>query len=320
MKEGHQLNIFNILYQVDSVMYFPILIIVMAIAGLYFTGKTRGVQIRLFGESLRIILEPPDDENSVSSLQAMLVSTTSRVGTGNIVGVSTAICLGGPGACFWMWLMCIIGASSAFIESTLAQIYKRKDHEGSSYGGPAYYIEQGLNRPKLAIVFCIFLIMTYAMGFNLLCSYNLQSTFIDYSFYNPNSTPLIIGALLAITTAYCLLGGGKRIIKITGTVVPFMGISYIVVALIIILMNYQNIPAMFYQIFQDAFNFQSIFGGVAGSCMVYGIKRGLFSNEAGVGSAPNASASANVSHPAKRDWCKHYPSTSTHCFYVQPLH
>lgn len=138
------------------------------------------------------------------------------------------------------------------------------------------------------------------MGFNLLCSYNLQSTFIDYSFYNPSSTPIIIGAILATITAYCLLGGGKRIIKITGTVVPFMGISYVLVALIIILMNYQNIPAMFYMIFQDAFNFQSIFGGVAGSCMVYGIKRGLFSNEAGVGSAPNASASANVSHPAKQ--------------------
>lgn len=147
------LNIVNILNQVDDVMYFPILIIVMAIVGLYFTCRTRGVQIRLFGESIRILLEPPDDKNAVSSLQAMLVSTASRVGTGNIIGVSTAICIGGPGACFWMWLMCIIGASSAFIESTLAQIYKKKDHEGNSYGGPAYYIEQGLNKPKLAIIF-----------------------------------------------------------------------------------------------------------------------------------------------------------------------
>ena len=230
----------------------------------------------------------------------MLVSTASRVGTGNIIGVSTAICLGGPGACFWMWLMCIIGASSAFVESTLAQIYKRKDENGQFYGGPAYYIEQGLNKPKIAALFCIFLIATYAVGFNLLCSYNLQSTFIDYSFYNANTTPILIGAILAILTGYCLLGGGKRIVKVTGTIVPVMGIIYVAIAAIIILINYANIPAMLIMIFENAFDFQSIAGGFVGSCLVYGIKRGLFSNEAGVGSAPNASASASVSHPAKQ--------------------
>lgn len=201
------MNIINFLNQIDDVMYFPILIIVMALAGLYFTTRTRGVQIRLFGESLRLLLEPPAEESSVSSLQAMLVSTASRVGTGNIVGVSTAICLGGPGACFWMWLMCIIGSSSAFVESTLAQIFKKKDSDGQPYGGPAFYIEQGLNKPKLAILFSIFLILTYGVGFNLLTSYNLQSTFIDYSFYNPSLTPYIIGAVVAVLTAYCILGG-----------------------------------------------------------------------------------------------------------------
>lgn len=294
------LDVVFILDQIDSVMYYPILIIVMAIAGLYFTARTRGIQIRLFRESIRILMEPPDDENSVSSLQAMLVSTASRVGTGNIIGVSTAICLGGPGACFWMWVMCIIGAASAFVESTLAQIYKRKDSEGHFYGGPAYYIEHGLHKHKLALLFCVFLIATYAVGFNLLCSYNLQSTFMDYPFYHPTITPIIIGALLAIITGYCLLGGGKRIVKITGTIVPLMGLSYVAICLIVILFNIQNVPSMFLLIFQDAFDFQSILGGVAGSCMVYGIKRGLYSNEAGVGSAPNASASANVSHPAKQ--------------------
>lgn len=147
------IDIVYILNQIDGVLYFPILIIVMAVAGLYFTLKTRGVQIRLFVESLRILFEPSGDESSVSSLQAMLVSTASRVGTGNIIGVSTAICLGGPGAVFWMWLMCIIGASSAFIESTLAQIFKRKDKDGNFYGGPAYYIEQGLKKPKIAALF-----------------------------------------------------------------------------------------------------------------------------------------------------------------------
>lgn len=292
--------IVTILTEIDNVMYFPILIIVMAIAGLYFTIRTKGVQVRLFRESLRLLLEPSGDDNAVSSLQAMLVSTASRVGTGNIIGVSTAICIGGPGACFWMWVMCIIGASSAFIESTLAQIYKRKDENGSFYGGPAYYIEQGLKNHKLAIIFCICLIATYAVGFNLLCSYNLQSTFIEYSFYNPSTTPAIIGFILAILTGYCLLGGGKRIVSVTSTVVPLMGVSYVIVALIVIAFNYANIPSMFILIFQDAFDFKSIAGGIVGSCLVYGIKRGLFSNEAGVGSAPNASASANVTHPVKQ--------------------
>ena len=199
-----------------------------------------------------------------------------------------------------MWVMCIIGASSAFIESTLAQVFKQRDHTGHAYGGPAYYIEEGLNNKKLAVLFCIFLIMTYAIGFNMLCSFNLQSTFVEYPFYNPTTTPILIGAILAILTGYCLLGGGKRIIRITSTVVPFMGIAYVAIALIVILFNIQHIPAMFSLIFKDAFDFTSIFGGIAGSCMVYGIKRGLFSNEAGVGSAPNASASANVSHPAKQ--------------------
>ncbi len=294
------IDLLTILTQIDDFMYFPLLIIVMAAAGLYFTIRTKGVQIRLSIESVRLILEPKEDDNSVSSLQAMLVSTASRVGTGNIIGVSTAICLGGPGACFWMWIMCIIGASSAFMESTLAQIYKRKDNDGQAYGGPAYYIEKGLKQHKLAILFCICLIATYALGFNLLCSYNLQSTFIDYPFYNPTVTPLIIGGIIAIITGYCLMGGGNRIIKVTGTVVPIMGVAYVAVALIVILINYQNIPSMFVLIFQDAFDFKSIAGGIVGSCLVYGIKRGLFSNEAGVGSAPNASASANVSHPAKQ--------------------
>lgn len=300
LKDEFMIDLLTILTQIDDFMYFPVLIIVMAAAGLYFTFTTKGVQIRLAIESVRLILEPKEDQNSVSSLQAMLVSTASRVGTGNIIGVSTAICLGGPGACFWMWIMCIIGASSAFMESTLAQIYKRKDEKGHAYGGPAYYIEKGLKQHKLAILFCICLIATYALGFNLLCSYNLQSTFMDYSFYNPAVTPLIIGGILALITGYCLMGGGKRIIKVTGTVVPIMGVAYVAVALIVILINYQNIPPMFLLIFEDAFDFKSIAGGIVGSCLVYGIKRGLFSNEAGVGSAPNASASAKVSHPAKQ--------------------
>lgn len=291
--------ILETLNTIDSVMYYPVLIIVMAIAGCCFTVLTRGVQFRLFRESCRLVMEP-SGEGKVSSFQALMVSTASRVGTGNIVGVSTAICLGGPGACFWMWLMCIIGAASAFMESTLAQIYKRKDKDGACYGGPAYYIEKALHARWLAMIFCVFLIATYAVGFNLLCSYNLQSTFAVYSFYDKVTTPVIVGAVLAALVGYCLLGGGKRIVKLTSVIVPFMGISYVAISLIVILVNITNVPAMFAEIFRDAFDFQAIFGGVAGSCLIYGIKRGLYSNEAGVGSAPNASASADVTHPVKQ--------------------
>ncbi len=291
--------IVDTLNAIDNVMYYPILIIVLVFAGGYFTILTRGVQIRMFRESCRLVMEPSEN-GQVSSFQALMVSTASRVGTGNIIGVSTAICLGGPGACFWMWVMCIIGASSAFMESTLAQIYKQRAKDGSCYGGPAYYIEKALHARWLSIVFCIFLIATYAVGFNLLCAYNLQSTFAVYPFYDSQRTPVAIGIILAVLVGYCLLGGGKRIVHMTSLIVPFMGISYVVISLIVILLNITHVPAMFAEIFRDAFNFKAIFGGVSGSCLIYGVKRGLYSNEAGVGSAPNASASASVTHPVKQ--------------------
>ncbi len=290
----------DILDKIDSVMYYPILIIVMALAGIYFTILTKGVQIRLFAESVRLLKEPAEDKKNISSLQAMLVSTASRVGTGNIVGVSTAICLGGPGACFWMWIMCIIGAASAFIESTLAQIYKRKDPDGNAYGGPAYYIDKAFHTKKMSKIFCVFLIATYAIGFNLLCSFNLQTSFQTYKFYDEMTTPYIVGFVIALLVGICIMGGGKRIVKFTSLIVPVMGVLYVLVSFIVIGVNIKNVPAMFSDIFSDAFDFKAIFGGMAGSCMILGIKRGLYSNEAGVGSAPNASASAHVSHPVKQ--------------------
>ena len=291
----------KILTTIDDTLYYPILIIIMAAAGLLFTVRTRGVQIRKFRESCRLILERPADGTNVSSFQALMVSTASRVGTGNIIGVSTAICLGGPGAVFWMWLMCIIGAASAFIESTLSQIYKQRDKDGGCYGGPAYYIQRAVRgRRWLSVLFCFFLLATYAFGFQMLCSFNLQSSFAVYSFYNEKITPAIIGAILALFTGYCLFGGGKRILHLTEIVVPFMGLFYVMIALIVIVAHIRFIPFMFKEIFTDAFDFRAIFGGISGSCMIYGIKRGLYSNEAGVGSAPNASASAEVSHPVKQ--------------------
>lgn len=294
------MNITDIFNTIDDNLYFPILVIILAAAGLFFTFRTRFVQIRLFGTACKLIVEKPASAQKVSSFQALMVSTASRVGTGNIVGVSTAICIGGPGACFWMWLMCIIGASSAFIESTLAQIFKQKDKEGHSFGGPAYYIEKALKLPVIAAIFCIFLIATYGFGFNMLCSYNLQSSFAIYDFYDPTWTPVIIGAILAVLVGFCVMGGGKRIVKLTEKIVPAMGVAYVLISLIIVFANVTRIPETFGLIFENAFDFPSIFGGITGSCMILGIKRGLFSNEAGVGSAPNASASADVTHPVKQ--------------------
>ncbi len=228
-----------------------------------------------------------------------MVSTASRVGTGNIVGVSTALCLGGFGSVFWMWLIAIIGSASAFVESTLAQIYKKKGPDGS-YGGPAYYIQTAFRNKPLAIIFSVFLILTYGFGFNMLASYNLQSTFSSYGFYNPEISPWIIGLILAVIVGYCLMGGGSRVIKVTSFLVPIMGVAYILVAILVVVLNIKALPGVFSTIFSEAFNFEAIFGGFSGSCVMFGIKRGLFSNEAGVGSAPNASASAEVAHPAKQ--------------------
>ncbi len=284
---------------INDALYSYILIIILVFGGLYFTLRTKFVQFRLLKEQFRAVMEKPKDGNGVSSFQALMVSTASRVGTGNIIGVSTALCLGGFGSVLWMWVIAIAGSASAFIESTLAQIYKRKGPDGS-YGGPAYYIETALHSKPLAIIFSVLLILTYGFGFNMLASYNLQSTFSSYNFYDEKTTPWIIGLIVAVVVGYCLFGGGKRVIKVTSTLVPLMGVAYILVALVIVFMNVGLLPDIFKTIFTEAFNFEAIFGGFSGSCVMYGIKRGLFSNEAGVGSAPNASASAEVNHPVKQ--------------------
>lgn len=289
----------NFISNLNDALYSYILIVLLVLGGLFFTIKTKFVQFRLFKEQIKAVTEKPSDRKGVSSFQALMVSTASRVGTGNIIGVSTALCLGGFGSVFWMWVIAIIGSASAFVESTLAQIYKKKGPDGC-YGGPAYYIQTALKNKPLAIIFAIFLILTYGFGFNMLASYNLQSTFSEYSFYNTETTPWIIGLIIAIIVGYCLLGGGSRVIKVTTLLVPVMGVAYIAVSAIIVLINIKMLPSVFQQIFTQAFDFNSILGGFSGSCVMYGIKRGLFSNEAGVGSAPNASASAEIDHPAKQ--------------------
>lgn len=285
---------------ISSFLYTPWIIILLLFAGIYFTICTRFVQFRLFGESIRVVAEKPKEKEAVSSFGALMVSTASRVGTGNIIGVSVAICCGGYGAVFWMWVIAILGGASAFIESTLAQIYKKRDKDGSSYGGPSYYIEAAMKKRWLGVIFAVSLILTYAGGYNLLASYNLQSTFSSFSFYSADKTPYVIGVILAVLFAVCVLGGGKRLTKITGVLVPVMGAFYVIVSLIVIVMNIGLLPGVLGKIFTQAFDFKAIFGGFTGSAMMYGIKRGLYSNEAGMGSAPNAAATADVSHPVKQ--------------------
>lgn len=293
----------NILTSVNDFMYtYPLLILLVG-AGVYFTVRTRFVQGRLLGEAFRVLLERAevkDGKKQVSSFQALMISTASRVGTGNIAGIATAIAAGGPGAVFWMWVMAVIGSASAFIESTLAQVYKVKD--GKDFrGGPSYYMEKALGKRYLGIIFSILLIICFAYGFNGLQSFNMSSS-LEYYFpgYADSIYPAVIGAVLAAATAFVIFGGVHRIGFITSVIVPVMAGGYLIMGLATMVMNAERIPEVFALIFREAFDGRAIFGGFAGSAVVIGIKRGLFSNEAGMGSAPNASASAAVSHPAKQ--------------------
>lgn len=278
-------------------LYGYILIILLIAAGVYFSFRTGFVQLRLLGESIRIIKEPRKDKASVSSFQALMVSTASRVGTGNIVGVTGAIIAGGAGAVFWMWLIAIIGSASAFVESTLAQIYKKKGAHGS-YGGPAYYIKDTLHAPVLGGAFAVFLILTYMGGFNALASFNMTD-FVSSCIPGKNST-VVIGIVIAVLAGTVILGGSRRISKITEVMVPVMAVFYILAAVIVVAMNIENLPMVFKRIFSEALSPRSAFGGFMGAAMTNGIKRGLYSNEAGIGSAPNAAAAADVSHPVKQ--------------------
>ena len=287
----------SIVGTISGWLYGYILIALLILAGLYFTVRTGFIQFRLLGESIRVIKEPKKDRDAISSFQALMVSTASRVGTGNIVGVTGAIIASGPGAVFWMWVIALVGGASAFVESTLAQIYKKRGENGS-YGGPAYYIKQALHSPALGGAFAIALILTYMGGFNALASYNMTD-FVKAYLSTDNAT-VVIGASIAVLAGLVILGGGKRISRVTQVVVPFMAMLYILVALVVVAMNIENLPVMFAMIFSEAFNPQSAFGGLMGAAMMNGIKRGLYSNEAGIGSAPNAAASADVSHPVKQ--------------------
>ena len=291
----------QILNGLNTFLYSKILIVLLVFTGVYFTVRTKAVQFRLLPEAIREVAEPKHDTGGISSFQALMLSTASRVGTGNIAGVATAIAGGGPGAVFWMWVTALVGGASAFIESTLAQVYKVAD--GDQFrGGPAYYIQYGLGKRWLGIVFAVLLILCFGFGFNGLQSYNATSAFQFYlgSRFEPTQFALLMGLLLAAGTAFVIFGGVHRISFISSVVVPIMAIGYMALGLWVIVRNITVLPAVFGLIFASAFDVQAIMGGFAGSCVAFGVKRGLFSNEAGMGSAPNAAATANVSHPAKQ--------------------
>lgn len=294
----------DILTKLNDVMYTYILIIMLVGVGVYFTIRTKGVQFRLFKDGLKSIMEKTggkeNGEKKVSSFQALMISTASRVGTGNIAGIATAIATGGPGAVFWMWLMALIGGASAFIESTLAQVYKVK--EGGHYrGGPSYYMERALGKRWMGVLFSILLIICFAYGFNGLQAYNMSSALEYYvADYSNTVWPMVLGIILAVATGLVIWGGVHRIGFISSVIVPIMATIYILMGLVTMVMNITELPRVIGIILKGAFDVQAIMGGFAGSAVMLGIKRGLFSNEAGMGSAPNASASADVEHPVKQ--------------------
>ena len=289
--------------ELSGFLYTYILLLLLVVVGVYFTIRTKAVQLRYLKDMFSQLTEKKhvEGERSISSFQALMVSTASRVGTGNIAGVATAIATGGPGAVFWMGLMAIVGAASAFVESTLAQIWKVRGKEGEFRGGPAYYIEQALGKRWLGILFAVLLILCFAFGFNGLQAFNATSS-LEYYIpdYATNGAAIACGIVLAVMTAFVIFGGAKRISVITSIIVPIMAVGYIAIAVWTTIANIGELPKVFGMVLASAFDFQAIFGGFAGSVVMLGIKRGLYSNEAGMGSAPNAAATASVSHPCKQ--------------------
>lgn len=283
------INFFN------DILWGYVLIIMLLFVGTYFTLKTKFVQIRYFGQMIKILGDSVGHKGGVSSFKAFCISTASRVGTGNLAGVAIAIASGGPGAIFWMWLIAIIGGASSFVESTLAQIYKVRDGEAFR-GGPAYYMEKALNKRWMGVAFSILISITFGLIFN-----SVQSNTISLAFHEAFKLDrTIIGVILAIATGAIIFGGVQRIANFSATVVPVMATLYILVSLYVIVSNISMVPEIFRDIIENAFGIRQAVGGGIGAAIMTGVKRGLFSNEAGMGSAPNAAAAAETSHPVKQ--------------------
>ncbi|MDE7346587.1 MAG: alanine:cation symporter family protein [Muribaculaceae bacterium] len=293
----------NILNTINDWLWTYLLIGLLLIAAVWFTIKSRGVQFRMFGEMWRLLAASgkregkgkSDTHHTVSSFQAFAVSIASRVGTGNLAGVATAIAIGGAGSIFWMWVIALLGSASAFVESTLAQLYKVKG-VNSYKGGPAYYIQKGLGKRWWAVIFAVLISITFGLAFNSVQS-NTMTAAAKVSF---GWDPMIVGVVITIASMLVIFGGIQRISRFSEIVVPVMAIAYIILAVTILIMNAGRIPNMFATIVSEAFTGSAALGGGVGSALLMGIKRGLFSNEAGEGSAPNVAATASVSHPVKQ--------------------
>ena len=284
---------------INDVLWSYLLVALLQGCAVWFTLRRRGVQFRMLGEMVRVLGESagsgPRGERHVSSFQAFAVSLASRVGTGNLAGVATAIAVGGSGAVFWMWVIALLGASSAFVESTLAQLYKRKGRD-SYIGGPAYYMERGLGKRWMGVLFAVLISVTFGFAFNSVQSNTICAAWEGAFGFDHHW----VGAGLALLTLLVIFGGIHRIARVSGVVVPVMALGYIVLALGVVLFNFRRLPEVVELIVANAFGWEQALGGGAGAALMQGIKRGLFSNEAGMGSAPNVAATAHVSHPVKQ--------------------
>lgn len=288
----------NLIGLLNDWLYSYILIILLIGLGIYFTFKIRFGQFTLIGHMFRLMSESVEvvgDKRAISPFEAFCISAASRIGTGNIAGVAIAIATGGPGAVFWMWVIALIGGATSFIESTLGQIYKVKD--GHTFrGGPAYYIEQALDKRGLGVFFSVLTAVTFGFIFNSVQANTIASSF-EKAF---DIKPIVMGGILLVITGIVIFGGVKRIASVSSKIVPIMATIYIIVALFIMVKNIVLVPKMFGMIISNAFGAKAAFGGAMGTAMMNGVKRGLFSNEAGMGSVPNAAATAHTSHPAKQ--------------------
>ena len=276
-----------------------ILVAALVCCGLWFTWRTRFVQFRMIGEMIRLLGDSavPSEKGKrhISSFEAFAVSVATRVGTGNMAGVATAITIGGPGAVFWMWVMALMGSATAFVESTLGQLFKQH-HEDSFIGGPAYYIQRGLHCRWMSVLFAVLITITFGLSYNSIQSNTICGA-LQESF---GWSPLWVGVVLSIVGLTIVFGGIKRIARVSSILVPVMAIGYFLLAVFIIIMNLHLIPHVLKVIVTSAFGLEQVAGGGLGATMMIGIKRGLFSNEAGEGSAPNVAATASVSHPVKQ--------------------
>lgn len=286
--------------------YWKIIPFLLIAAGVYFAVRTLVVQIRMIPDMFRAVAEKQDtpeshtDEQGISAFKAFTISAASRVGTGNVAGVAVAITLGGPGAVFWMWMIALLGGATAFVESTLAQLWKTKTADGTYRGGPAYYMTRGMNARWLAVIFGVAITITYGFVYNSIQANSIVEA-TGASFDSSTMTfKVVVGLILAAVTGVIIFGGVHRIANFTQIIVPVMALAYLAIGILVLLLNVEKIPGMFASILEHALGFKEIAGATVGAAFMNGMRRGLFSNEAGQGSAPNAAGTANVSHPVKQ--------------------